>query len=94
MNINIRTSKNFTTAFNQLSSEFGEEMAHLNGLADTQLSYTDFIDNFIDKNTIADASIDGSSNVNHKDIVSLENEMSKPHAKLLALNKISPSIIM
>ena len=88
MNINIRTSKNFTTAFNQLSSEFGEEMAHLNGLADTQLSYTDFIDNFIDKNTIADASIDGSSNVNHKDIVSLENEMSKPHAKLLALNKI------
>ena len=38
--------------------------------------------------TVADASIDGNANVGHKDIVSLENEMSKPHSKLLAFNKI------
>lgn len=37
---------------------------------------------------MADASIDGNANVGHKDIVSLENEMSKPHSKLLSANKI------
>lgn len=37
---------------------------------------------------MADASIDGNANVGHKDIVSLENEMSKPHSKLLGFNKI------
>lgn len=88
MNINIRLAKNFTTQYNKMLTEFGEEMAKLNGFADSQLSYTDFIDNFVDKKVVADASIDGNSNVGHKDIVSLENEMSKPHSKLLAFNKI------
>ena len=69
-------------------SDYGNNMTKLNGFSDTQLSYTDFIDNFIDKQTVADASIDGNSNVGHKDIVTLENEMSKPHSKLLAFNKI------
>lgn len=88
MNINIKLSKNFTTCFNKLLEDYGTEMAMLNGLSDEQLSYTDFIDNFVDKQTVADASIDGNANVGHKDIVSLENEMSKPHSKLLAFNKI------
>lgn len=63
-------------------------MARINGFADSQLSYTDFIDNFIDEDTVADASIDGNSNVSHKDIVTLLSEMPKPHRKLLAFNKI------
>ena len=88
MEINIRLNKNFTTAFNRMLAEYGEEMARLNGFSDAQLSYTDFIDNFVDKQTVADASIDGNSNVGHKDIVTLENEMSKPHSKLLVFNKI------
>lgn len=89
MNINIKLDKNFTTMFNKLREFYGEDMAKLNGLSDEQLSYTDFIDNFVDKTkNVADASIDGNANVGHKDIVSLENEMSKPHSKLLAYNKI------
>lgn len=88
MNINIKLDRNFTTCFNKLLDEYGTEMAELNGLGEKQLSYTDFIDNFVDKQTVADASIDGNANVGHKDIVSLENEMSKPHSKLLAFNKI------
>ena len=88
MNINIRLIKNFTTQYNKMLVEYGEEMARLNGFSDAQLSYTDFIDNFVDKQVVADVSIDGNSNVGHKDIVSLENEMSKPHSKLLAFNKI------
>ena len=88
MNINIKLNKNFTTAFNKMQETYGEEMAKLNGFADSQLSYTDFIDQFVDKQTVADASIDGNANVGHKDIVTLLHEMSKPHQKLLGYNKI------
>lgn len=88
MNINIRLNKNFTTQYNKLQEEFGTDIARINGFDDGQLSYTDFIDNFVDESTVADASIDGNSNVSHKDIVTLEKEMPKPHEKLLAFNKI------
>lgn len=86
--INIRLNKNFTTQLNKLKEEFGEDFEVLNGLSDIQLSFCDFIDNFIDKETVADASVDGNANVSHKDIVTLLNEMPKPHRKLLAYNKI------
>lgn len=88
MNINIKLNKNFTTQFNKMLSEYGDEFAQLNGLADIQLSFTDFIDNFIDSDTVADASVDGSANVRSKDMRTLMNEMPKPHRKLLAYNKI------
>ena len=88
MNISIRLNKNFTTQYNKLQEEFGTDIARINGFDDGQLSYTDFIDNFVDEATVADASIDGNSNVSHKDIVTLEKEMPKPHEKLLAFNKI------
>ena len=88
MDIGIKLNKNFTTAYNRMLNEYGDEMANINGFSDQQLSYTDFIDNFIDTDTVADASIDGNSNVGRKDIVTLINEMPKPHQKLLAFNKI------
>ena len=88
MQINIKLNKNFTTAYNKLQAEYGEEISKLNGFGDEQLSYSDFIDNFIDEKVVANASIDGNSNVGRKDIVTLLSEMSKPHRKLLAYNKI------
>ena len=88
MLINVRLNKNFTTKFNQLSNEYGTEMARLNGFADEQLSWTDFLDNFVSKQTVADATIDSNANIGTKDICSLEAEMAKPHNKLLAFNKI------
>ena len=89
MKIDIRLSKNFTTQFNKMMNEHGEDMARMNGFNDSQLSYTDFIDNFIDdEKNVADASIDGNANVGHKDIVTLESEMPKPHQKLIGFNKI------
>lgn len=88
MNIKVHLSKNFMTAYNKMSEKYGEEFAYLNGFGDKQLSYTDFIDNFIDKDTVADTSVDGNSNVSHKDMRTLMNEMPKPHRKLLAYNKI------
>ena len=88
MEINIKLNRNFTTAYNRLLNEYGTEMAAINGFSDEQLSYTDFIDNFVGSDTVADASIDGNANVGQKDIVTLINEMPKPHQKLLAFNKI------
>lgn len=88
MKIDIRLIKNFVSQYNKLQTEFGTEIASINGFDDNQLSYTDFIDNFVDKDVVADSSIDGNSNVSHKDIVTLEREMPKPHSKLLAFNKI------
>lgn len=87
-NINIKLNKNFTTQYNKLQAEYGEEFAKLNGLSDGQLSFTDFIDAFIDTETVADASVDGNANVGNKDMRTLMNEMPKPHRKLLAYNKI------
>lgn len=88
MNININLNKDFERFFGYLKEEYGDDFAALNGLSDEQLSLNDFIENFVDKKTVADASIDGSSNVQSKDIVTLRSEMSKPHEKLLAYNKI------
>ena len=71
-----------------MQNEFGTELAVLNGFADEQLSYGDFIDNFIDEKVVADSSIDANSNVRRKDIVTLLSEMPKPHRKLMAFHKI------
>lgn len=89
MKFNIDSlDRSFVIEYNRLQNAYPERLGELNGFGDKQLNYTDFIDNFVDKQTIADASIDGNANVAHKDIVSLINEMSKPHSKLLAFNKI------
>ncbi len=80
--------KEFMLNLEELISENGSEMARINGFADSQLNKTEFIDNFIDKATVADASIDGNANVSHKDIVTLMGEMPKAEFKLLAFNKI------
>lgn len=88
VDININLNNDFVEIYNRLHAEYGEKLAKLNGFSDKQLNYTEFIDNFIDKETVADASIDGNANVGNKDIVTLMNEMAKPHQKLLAANKI------
>ena len=87
INIGITLDKDFITQYNTLQAEYGSDIAQLNGFGDDQLSYTDFIDNFIDNDTVADVSVDGNSNVRRKDIVTLITEMPKPHRKLLAYNK-------
>jgi len=88
MNINIRLLKNFTTQFNRMVEAYGDDFLKLQGLSDDKLSLTDFIDNFIDSENVAEASIDSNSNISQKDVVTLISEMSKPHKKLLAFNKI------
>lgn len=92
MQIDIKLDKDFSIFFHDMLSKYGEQMASVNGLGESQLDYTDFINNFVDKKVAADASIDGNANASTKDVTSLENEMAKPHSKLLAYNKIFKEI--
>ena len=88
MNIEVKLNKDFERYLEELKKEYGEDFEYINGLHANQLNYSSFIDNFVDKDTVADVSVDGSSNVHNKDIVTLRSEMSKPQEKLLAYNKI------
>lgn len=93
MEINVKLYLPFVEALNKMKTKYGEEFEKLNSLHNNQLSDTDFLDNFIDSPTVADASIDPNANVNQKDICSLEAEMNKPRQKLLAFNKIFYEIV-
>ena len=88
MNITLKLNKDFERFLEDLKKKYGEDFEYINGLHSSNLDFSEFIDNFIDKDTVADASIDSSSNVHKKDIVTLRSEMGKPHEKLLAYNKI------
>lgn len=80
-------NKDFERAFKSISDEYGEDFEILNGLHESQLNFSDFIDAFIDKN-VADVTIDANANASNKDIRSLMSEKGKSNDKLIAFNKI------
>ena len=88
MNIPIKVNRDFENYITYLSRKYGEDFEFLNGFHEKQLNFSDFIDGFIDKNVVADVTIDPNANVFHKDIRSLLNEKGKSHDKLFAFNKI------
>lgn len=87
MNIPLKMNKDFERAMQALNEKYGEGFEYLNGFHETQLNFSDFIDNFVDKN-VADVTIDANANASNKDIRSLLNEKAKSHDKLFAFNKI------
>ena len=88
MDININLDNDFEKKLTQLKSKYGEEITKINGFSNEQLDYTNFIDNFIDSDNVANATIDPNANASTKDIRGLLDEMNKPHSKLLSFNKI------
>ena len=88
MKINIKLNKNFQTQFNKMVEKYGEEFLKLQGLDEATLSFTDFIEGFIDSDNVANTSIDANANIAQKDIVTLLSEMAKPDQKLLVFNKL------
>ena len=86
--IKLNLYQPFVDAMDYLEKKYGEKFTKLNTLSENQLNFTTFIDNFVDSKNVANASIDANANVKSKDICSLENEMVKPHQKLLSYNKI------
>ena len=90
MNINMdkNLDNDFLTTWNQLKERYGKKFTQLQGLDNSKLNFTEFIDGFIDSDNVANASVDANSNIDQKDVVTLLSEMTKPHKKLLAFNKI------
>ena len=88
MNIELKLSKDFERFLDELKKKYGEDFEYINGIHASQLDFSEFIENFIDRSTIADTSIDPNANVNHKDIRSFMTEKGKSEDKLFGLNKI------
>ncbi len=87
MQIELKFNKDFERALSSLVNEYGEDFEILNGIHNSQLNFSDFIDAFVDKN-VADVTIDNNANASHKDIASLLAEKGKSIDKLIAMNKI------
>ena len=92
MEIQLKLSKDFERFLDELKKKYGEDFEYLNGLHPSQLDFSEFIDNFVDRDTLADSSIDPNANANHKDIRSFMTEKAKSEDKLFGLNKIFTEI--
>jgi len=84
----MKLNKNFVACLNKMETKYGEKFERINGFHNDNLNFNDFIDNFIDSKSVADVSIDANANSSTKDINTLKSDMTKPHLKLLAFNKI------
>ena len=92
MEIQLKLSKDFDRCLEELKKKYGEDFEYINGLHSSQLDFSEFIDNFVGHDTLADASIDPNANANHKDIRSFMTEKAKSEDKLFGLNKIFTTI--
>ena len=87
MNIGLKFNKDFERTLDSLRDEYGEDFEILNGIHDSQMNFSDFIDAFVDKN-VADVTIDSNANASNKDIASFRSEKGKSIDKAIAANKI------
>lgn len=88
MEINIKLNKDFERCLEDLKKKYGEDFEYINGVHPSQLDYSEFINNFVRKDTLADVSIDPNANANYRDIRSFMSEKGKSADKLFGLNKI------
>lgn len=88
MDIKLRLSTDFERYLDELKKKYGEDFEYLNGLHPSQLDFSEFINNFVDRDTLADTSVDPNANASHKDIRSFMTEKGKSEDKLFGLNKI------
>lgn len=88
LDITLKLSTDFERTLNHLKEKYGSDFEYINGVHPSQLDFSEFIDNFVEKETVADSSVDPNANANHKDIRSFMTEKGKSEDKLFALNKI------
>ena len=88
-NIPLKVNKDFNKALNSIEETYGEDFEILNGFAEKNVNFSDFIDAFTAKNAVtADVTIDANANASTKDIRALLNEKDKPLDKIFAFNKL------
>jgi ribonucleoside-triphosphate reductase len=88
MDIRMKLYQPFIAEINRLREKYGETFERMNGLHNSNLNFSEFIDNFIDSEKVSDTTIDANANSSAHDIRTLMSDMVKPHTKLLAFNKI------
>ena len=88
MNIELKLNKDFERHLDYLKDKYGEDFWYINGVHPNQLDYSEFLDKFVQQDTVADTTIDPNANSNHKDIRSFMTEKGKAEDKLFGLNKI------
>ena len=87
MDFEFKFKKDFERTLDALREKYGEDFEILNGLHNSQMNFSDFVDSFVDKN-VADVTIDSNANASSKDIASLRSEKGKSNDKIIAANKI------
>ena len=88
MDITLKLNKDFERCLEDLKKKYGEDFEYLNGLHPSQLDFSEFLDKFVEQDTMADVTIDPNANASHKDIRSFMTEKGKSEDKLFGLNKI------
>lgn len=71
-----------------MKKKYGEDFEYINGVHPNQLDFSEFLDHFVQHDTMADTTIDPNANANHRDIRSFMTEKGKSEDKLFCLNKI------
>lgn len=93
MNIELNFYKPFSDFISKLKKKYDSRFEMMNGFSNSNLNFTDFIDNFIKSKTVAETTIDANANSTTRDVRTLLADMVKPHTKLLSYNKIFKEII-
>lgn len=88
MDIKLNLSKDFERCLEDLKKKYGEDFEYINGVHPSQLDFSEFLNNFVTNDTMADTTIDPNANANHKDVRSFMTEKGKSEDKLFALDKI------
>ena len=88
MQIELKLTKDFEMYLSELVKKYGEDFEYINGIHSSQLDFSEFLDKFVSKGTMADATIDPNANASYKDIRSFMTEKAKSEDKLFGLNKI------
>ena len=88
LEIKLNLFKPFTECIEKLKKKYDSKFEIINGFSNSNLNFTDFIDNFIESQTVAETTIDANANSTTHDIRTLLSDMVKPHTKLLSYNKI------
>ena len=92
MDINLNLYQPFSDFISKLKKKYDSRFEMMNGFSNSNLNFTDFIDNFIKSKTVAETTIDANANSTTRDVRTLLADMVKPHTKLISYNKIFKEI--
>lgn len=92
MEIKLNLNPDFERTLESLRTKYSSDFEYINGVHPSQLDYSEFLNNFVRNDTLADTTVDPNANANHKDIRSFITEKGKASDKLFGLSKIFSEI--